>query len=148
MGAIAAIFIGLVAVAACTTLHYEMIGFLDTRLRARGGTMRRHLPGVILAVIAAHLVEIAIYAAAFWLVSTKLDAGAFVGGAPTDIADYLALAAESYTSFGYGDIVPDGWLRFVVSLSPINGLLLLAWSGAFLYGAVHQRQPSDQSVSR
>lgn len=148
MDAALAVLIGLMAVAMSTALHYEVIGFLDIRLKTRTGSMRRHLPMVILAVSAAHLAEIAIYAAAFWLVSTKLEAGAFVGGAPTDIADYLALAAESYTSFGYGDIVPDGWLRFVVSLSPINGLLLLAWSGAFLYGAVHQRQPPDQGVTR
>lgn len=33
-----------------------------------------------------------------------------------------------------------GWLRPIVSVSPINGLMLLAWSGAFLYAPIRQRQ--------
>ena len=139
MTALAAFVIALIAVSACTGLHYEVISRLDLALAARTGSTRRHLPLIITAVMAAHLIEIAIYAAAFWLVSAKLEVGSFAGGDPVGAAQFFALAAESYTSFGYGDIVPTGWLRFIVSLAPINGLLLLAWSGAFLYGAVQQR---------
>ena len=134
-----AVVIALMTVMACTLIHYEVIRVLDQRLRDRGGLLRRHVISVVVVIMVAHLVEIALYAAAFWFISTKLDAGAFTGHKPTNSVDFFALAAESYTSFGYGDIVPTGWLRFAVSLSPINGLLLLAWSGAFLYAAVHQR---------
>lgn len=95
--------------------------------------------------MATHLAEIALYAVSFWFISTKLNAGSFTGGQPSNPTDFFALAAESYTSFGYGDIVPSGLLRFIVSLSPINGLLLLAWSGAFLYGVVHQRIGTGES---
>lgn len=140
MHSLLAIMVGLAAVALCTTLHYEAIRSLDLRLRKNADHIRRHIPSVILAIMALHLLEIAIYAFAFWVVLAKLGVGGFTGGAPATPAEFYALAAESYTSFGYGDIVPTGWLRFVVSLSPINGLLLIAWSGAFLYGAVHQRQ--------
>jgi hypothetical protein len=37
---------------------------------------------------------------------------------------------------GYGDIVPLGALRLVACVESLNGLLLLAWSGAFLYGVL------------
>ena len=142
MNAALSIAIALATVALCTTIHYETVGLLDRRLRARSGSLRRHVPAVVVCVIAVHLLEVLLFAFAFWLVATRLDAGAFASATPSSPRDFVALAAESYTSFGYGDIVPSGWLRFVVSLAPINGLLLIAWSGAFLYGAVHQR-PAD-----
>lgn len=139
MNAAASLAIALVTVALCTAIHYETVRILDHRLRARSGSLRRHVPVVVVLIVSVHLVEVLLYAVAFWLVSTWLDAGAFAGGTPSSPKDFFALAAESYTSFGYGDIVPSGWLRLVVSLAPINGLLLIAWSGAFLFSAVHQR---------
>lgn len=42
-------------------------------------------------------------------------------------------ASETYSALGYGDILPAGYLRLIASVSPLNGSLLLAWSGSFLF---------------
>ena len=41
--------------------------------------------------------------------------------------------AETYSSLGLVDIMPHGALRLIVAIGSINGILLLAWSGAFLF---------------
>lgn len=40
---------------------------------------------------------------------------------------------ETYSALGYGDLFPLGYLRLIASVSPLNGSLLLAWSGSFLF---------------
>lgn len=129
----------LVAISACTAVHYEVIRHFDAAFRVRQGLLRKHVPVVVAVIVLAHLLEIGIFALAFWFSSFVLHLGSFVGSGPSRPEEYFALAAESYTSFGYGDIVPEGWLRFVVSVAPLIGLLLLAWSGAFLYAIIHKR---------
>ncbi len=130
----------LVTVSLCTAIHYEVIRLFDARFRKREGMLRKHVPLVVGAVILAHLAEIILFALAFWVSAHVLNLGSFSGGKPSQPNEYFALAAESYTSFGYGDIIPSGWLRFIVSVTPLTGLLLLAWSGAFLYGVIHRQQ--------
>lgn len=139
MDAILAISLALVGITICTAIHYETILRLDTHLRSRHGLLRRHVPTAVAIVTCAHLVEIAIYAVLIWFATVFLELGSFSQDGVHGAQQYFALAAESYTSFGYGDIIPTGWLRVIVGFAPINGLMLLAWSGAFLYSAIHQR---------
>jgi len=47
--------------------------------------------------------------------------------------DYFYFAAETYSTLGYGDVVPTAQLRLIASIEPLNGLMLLAWSGSFLF---------------
>ena len=44
-----------------------------------------------------------------------------------------ARSAETYSSLGYGDIYPLGDIRLLASITPLIGILLLGWSGAFLF---------------
>lgn len=96
------------------------------------------MPMTVAIMVCAHLVEIGIYAGVFALGAGPLGLGHFVGP-DMGLVEYFYFAAEAYTSFGYGDIVPTSGLRVIASMTPLNGLLLLAWSGSFLYAAIHQR---------
>ena len=61
-----------------------------------------------------------------------LNIGWFSGEQPGPLG-LFHFAAETYSSLGLVDIMPHGALRLIVAIGSINGILLLAWSGAFLF---------------
>jgi len=135
----AAVALALALLAATTALHYE-----GMRLIARPGDGRLSRPGVVLAItglVSLHLAEIGLYAAAFAAAVGLLQLGALRGIAHLAALDYFYFAAETYSTLGYGDVVPVGALRLVASIEPLNGLLLLAWSGASLFRLLERRAP-------
>lgn len=88
---------------------------------------------VTILLFAVHLVQIAIYAAAFAIAELLLGLGAF-SGEPIEVPlDYLYFSAITFTSLGIGDIFPTGHLRFLTGVEALNGLLLIAWSASFLF---------------
>ena len=80
-----------------------------------------------------HFLEIAFYALIYWAVVSVSDIPLFSGGDVKDFIDCLYFSAETYATLGYGDIVPVRWLRTLVAVEPYNGVLLLSWSGAFMF---------------
>ena len=60
--------------------------------------------------------------------------------------DYFYYAAETYSSLGYGDIFPKGEIRLIASIGPLNGILLLAWSGSFLFALVQRTHPIQGAI--
>lgn len=125
---------GLVIV--CVLMHYEA-------LRVIGGTAagvsnhRRAVLVVIFGVLAAHLAEIALYAAALWL-GHRLGLGSLGGTAAPHAAQYLYLSAETYTTLGLGDVYPNGDLRLIAAFEPLIGMLMIGWSGSYTYLAVQR----------
>lgn len=114
-----------------TALHYEGLKILARRRRrprSRTGPVF-----VLAALVVLHLVEIGLYAAAFAAGVEILGLGSFHGFVQTSSLDYFYFASQTYSTLGYGDVVPTGALRAIASVEPLNGLLLLAWSGAFLF---------------
>ena len=99
------------------------------------------VPGVVIFVITAHLIEIAGYALIYWIADVPLDIGSFTGERPTPL-DLFYFAAETYSSLGLDDLMPHGALRLIVAIGSINGILLLAWSGAFLFAFAERMQAS------
>lgn len=120
-----------------TALHYEGLKLLG---RAGGGTASRRPVLAITALVALHLVQIGLYALAYAAGVEFLGLGALDGAARASALDYFYFAAETYSTVGYGDVVPTGALRLLASVEPLNGLLLLAWSGAFLFRLVEERE--------
>lgn len=90
----------------------------------------------LVALVGVHVLEISLYAAAYSLGSHVLGLGHLRGSAAGGDLDFFYFAAETYSTLGYGDIVPLGALRLVASVQSLNGLMLLSWSGAFLYGVL------------
>lgn len=126
----------LLLIISCVLFHYEA-------LRLIGGTAasvtqhRRAVLVVIFGVVAAHLVEILVYALAMYL-GHRLGLGALVGEAKPRPAQYFYLSAETFTTLGLGDIYPTGDLRLIASIEPLIGMLLIGWSGSYTYLAVQR----------
>jgi hypothetical protein len=89
---------------------------------------RRNLPVFLflfLVILSLHLLEISLWACAyFWR-----------GGIPHFVTA-LYFSTASYTTVGYGDVLPLASWRLVGALESLTGVLLLGWSAAFFFSVV------------
>lgn len=122
-----------VAVAAAVLIHYQFLrhaSWLLPRMRCRNGL--RILCGVYLALI-AHTVEIWFFGLVYWLVNARGDWGYLQGNLDGSLFDCVYFSFTTFTTLGFGDIEPNGQLRFLVGLESLTGLVLITWSASFLY---------------
>lgn len=50
----------------------------------------------------------------------------------------LYFSATTYSSLGFGDIVPLGGMRLLAGIQVLNGLVLIGWSVSFTYLAMEK----------
>ena len=130
----AAIAITLTLVILTVIIHYEGLRRVSVRLAmSDGAQMRRKVMLAVLWIFAIHLVEIGLYAFGIWFADIVVDVGSFSGMREGGLLDYFYFSAEAFSSLGLGDMYPIGPLRLVVSIEPINGLLLIGWSTSYTF---------------
>ena len=135
-----ALFLCSMLLLATTSFHYEALRWLAGRARSHRAT-RRSVPATLFLLVAVHIVDIGAYAVTYWAAAGPLAIGTFGGRRALSALDYFYYAAETYSSLGYGDIFPVGEIRLIASIGPLNGILLLAWSGSFLFALVQHTHP-------
>lgn len=115
----------------CVIIHYEALHFLHRRSLVPGNH-RWLILGSVLGALVAHVIEIYIFGAGYWVAAELLEKGYLVP-APTDALDYVYYSAMVYTTVGFGDMVPAGPLRMLSSTEALVGLALITWSASFSY---------------
>ena len=141
------IALGLLLGAATVLVHQEGLRAIarHTASIERQGT-RMLMLGVIFGIFALHLVEIGLYSGAFAIGADLLHLGRLVGDVDGTGLEYLYFSAETFTTVGFGDIVPEGPLRLLASFEPLNGLILLGWSASFTYVEVQRTWPREDAA--
>jgi len=125
------------AVLGSVALHRLTVGYLYWRLERRpenGFRLRRQLASVVI-LVAAHCVEVTLFALGMLVVLHTAEAGV-AGMDATDFETLLYFSFSVYSSLGFGDLVPTGALRIYCGVQVIVGLLLIAWSATALFGEV------------
>jgi hypothetical protein len=92
---------------------------------------------LIITIMVGHLVQIIGWALAFYLLS-------FFG----DFWTALSLAAQTYTTLGYGDILLPAERRMLEGWLALTGQLMTGWSTglfAYLIAKYHEAHPSPHS---
>lgn len=121
--------------------HYVVLRWLSGGMARIAITASVRILVIVLVALAAHLVEIGLYAGAYALGDGLLALGSFGGLVVAEPLDYLYFSIVSYTSLGLGDVFPSDHLRFITGIEALNGLLLIAWSGSFIYIAMGRLWP-------
>ncbi len=129
-----------------TLVHYETLTILSFRLPGMRIASRLKLVVVVLAAFAAHVVEIALYAAAAWASIRWLGIGDLSGAGGASLVNSLYFSAETITSLGFGDLVPSGPLRLLAGVETLNGLLLIGWSASYTYLSMERFWDLDQAA--
>ena len=99
---------------------------------------RRRLMVAMLGVMLTHIVEVYLFAVAMYVVEIYTEGRQLIAGSAIDadgdmFADAIYLSFTTFTSLGYGDIVPIGEMRILAAIEVLTGLLTIAWSASFIY---------------
>jgi hypothetical protein len=116
-----------------TVFHYEVLRLLSRFLPASRIPPRMQLVVVILVAFAAHFADILLYGLAYQLLAGVVHVGSMGTPGPLPFTRCLYFSAETYTTLGYGDVVPHGDLRLLAGLEALNGMLLMGWTASYTY---------------
>jgi hypothetical protein len=125
-------------IALTTLIHYEALSALTTRLPALGIPSRTKLLVVIFVAFVAHALEIALYGLALYLLVNWGGLGGLGGTGSSSLGNCLYFSAETYSSLGFGDLIPIGPVRLLAGVEALNGLLLIGWSASYAYIAMER----------
>ena len=117
-------------------LHYEALFQLDRLLPklAHIAPRFRVLVGVG-SIFIAHVIEIWLFALGYYLTLQFPVMGGLVGNLSGHgiLLDCAYLSFVTFTTLGYGEIVAQGYLRYLTGVEALTGFILITWSASFLF---------------
>jgi Ion channel len=119
-------------IALTTLIHYEVLRALNSTLSELKIPSRSKLLVVIFSAFFAHLLEMAVYGLALFVLVKYAGVGGLNGLGNFSLINCMYFSAETFTSLGFGDIAPVGPIRLVAGLEALNGLLLIGWSASYV----------------
>ena len=125
--------VNIMVIATVVMIHYEFM-YRFTLLMPRMNI--RHRFRIVLGVfgaLCAHAVEVWIFALSFFWMHHADGWGEFEGNFEGSLMDCVYFSFTTYTTLGFGDVVPHGELRYLTGLEALTGLVLITWTASFLY---------------
>jgi hypothetical protein len=114
-------------------IHYGFLYHMSTWLPQLKIKPRFSIVVGVFGALLAHTVEVWVFAAAYyWKLKSGLF-GTFEGNFNGGWLDCAYFSFTSFTTLGFGDIVPLGDIRFLVGIESLTGLVLITWSASFLF---------------
>jgi len=115
-------------------IHYEGLLQLSRLLPLMRhiGYRLRVITGVIGAMV-AHTLEVWMFGFVYFAMVNARGFGAIRGIENIQLMDCVYFSFITYTSLGYGDLIPVGGLRFLAALEALTGLVCIAWTASFLF---------------
>ncbi|PLK72489.1 metal transporter [Rhizobium sp. TH135] len=103
----------------------HVMSFVTDRIRLHGHRSRMlAMNTVVIGVFAVLTAEVWLWAASFTLI-----------GVVDDFETALYFSTITFSTVGYGDVVPHSEWRMLAALEGVNGFLLIGWSTAYLIAA-------------
>jgi hypothetical protein len=103
----------------------HVMSFVTDRIRLHGHRSRMlAINTVVIGVFAVLTAEVWLWAASFTLI-----------GVVDDFETALYFSTITFSTVGYGDVVPHPEWRMLAALEGVNGFLLIGWSTAYLIAA-------------
>lgn len=118
-------------------IHHETLILLSKYI-PRLSTPRYRVLAALLGILIAHVAAIWVFGLVYYFSHYAEAFGGLGGSFDGSLLDSVYFSFSSYTSLGFGDIVPSGDLRFLCGLEALLGLVLIAWTASFLYMEMQQ----------
>jgi hypothetical protein len=125
--------VNILVIVTAVMIHYEFL-YRFTLLMPRLSV--RHRFRIVIGVfgaLTAHAVEVWIFALSFYWMHKADGWGTLDGNFGGSLLDCVYFSFTTYTTLGFGDVVPHGDLRYLTGLESLTGLLLITWTASFLY---------------
>lgn len=123
----------LFAIATCVLLHFEGLVLVSRKLPQVNTPHRIKVVFVIASILALHVAEIWIFGIIEWLLLSMPEFGTLAGQHHVHLFDVIYLSAVTFTTVGYGDLTPNGPIRFMLGTEALTGFVLITWSASFTY---------------
>jgi hypothetical protein len=131
---IAAFIINSLLVTAAVLIHYEMLYRSSLLIPKLTIKHRYRVMFGIFGALIAHVVEIWMFAFAYFFMIKDGRFGTLSGNFDFSLLDCSYYSFITYTSLGMGDIYPLGRpIRFLTGLEALTGLVLITWTASFLF---------------
>jgi hypothetical protein len=117
----------------CVLLHFEVLNFLSVLAPGPGLSRRVSILVGVFGAICAHLAEVWIFGLGYFVLIASGVMGKLEGNTTDSFMDCIYFSLTSYTSLGFGDIAPTGWIRFLAGMEALTGLVLIAWTASFMF---------------
>lgn len=132
-------------------INYEVLRITWQHLPRMQVKPRLRILGVAMAVFAGHTIAVWAYGIFYWLVVNYMDIGLLqyqTGGLANDFLTCIYYSASTYSSLGFGDIIPTDEIRLISGVQVLNGLVLIGWSASFTYLAMEKFWPLHKITSQ
>lgn len=127
------VFVTALTVALAVLMHYEGLRWISAGLNRLTTVRRRKVLFGVYAVVLLHVAEIWLFGFSMWALLHIPEAGGLTGTASASFFDLVYLSANTFTTVGFGDVVPVGPVRFLCGTEALAGFILITWSASFLY---------------
>jgi len=126
-------FINAVTVAIAFLIHYELLYRMSLIIPKLPIPSRLRILFALFGALLAHVVEIWTFAFVYYYMINNPEFGELVGNFSGTLLDCVYYSFTTYTSLGFGDIVPHGPIRFLTGFEALTGLMLITWTASFLF---------------
>ncbi|MDQ6977820.1 MAG: potassium channel family protein [Ghiorsea sp.] len=114
-------------------IHYEVLFRMTSVMPKLKIKHRLRIVFGVFGALVAHVIEIWVFAIAYYLMHHSPSWGYLEGNYNGSLLDAAYFSFTTFTTLGFGDIVPHGMLRFLVGIEAVTGLVLITWTASFLY---------------
>ncbi|MGM0563888.1 MAG: ion channel [Pseudomonadota bacterium] len=128
---LATLLISILTMLMAVAVHYEALRFFGQRFPRAAHYHRYGIAFLLVGAIVAHVIEIWLFAVAYWCLVKIPGTGEIVGA--TAFLDFVYFSFINFTTIGYGDVVPKGYVRFLAGTEGLTGFVLITWTASFLY---------------
>lgn len=114
-------------------IHFEVLNWLTVYTPSTRISRRVSILLGVFGALGAHLIEIWIFGIGIFLLLKTGTIGTLEGNTTQSLMDCVYFSLTTYTSLGFGDIAPVGWIRFTAGMETLTGLVLIAWTASFMF---------------
>jgi hypothetical protein len=121
-------------------VHYEGLSRMSRLLNTIQRIDDRHrIMALIFGILVLHSIEIGLFAAGYFMLLLNPIFGALVGLDELTFFECLYFSTISFTTLGFGELVPTDDIRFLSGVESLVGLVLIAWSASFTFLEMQKR---------
>lgn len=128
-----AALVNIIIVTLSVLIHYEFLYRITTLVPKMNIKHRFRIVVVILIALIAHVVEIWLFALAYFYMAKDEAWGGIRGNFDGSLLDSVYFSFTNFSTLGFGDIEPFGAIRFLVGMEALVGFVLITWTASFLF---------------
>lgn len=123
----------ILVVAISVIVHYEFLFRITLYIPKMTLNHRYRIVFGVFGSLIAHALEIWIFGVAYYFMHCADGWGFLAGNFNGSLMDCAYFSFTVFTTLGFGDVVPNGDLRYLTGIESLTGLVLITWTASFLF---------------